>query len=283
MLQDAQPNGGAETAGSPSEREPDASSQPVASKKKARPKKTLPTERIAFPKQLDILRAHAVESNEGEKPATNIRIAAVVKMNHGTVSLANPFFVDSNLLVKSNGSHLPVREVIEYSRATQWGDEQAGHKLAPRLRDTWFGQRILRRLAFSPVMDEEDALRELAQDASAPPAYRPQVALLLSYLEIAGLIERDGTQIRRGDPASSGPQPAALEPEPTPVPEHDPLVPPNPLIAPQGEGAVTFQIGVQVDLAELRDWDAQRISSFFAGMAQVLAAKSGLEQPNREA
>jgi hypothetical protein len=282
MLQDAQPNSGDETAavGPP----PGGSSPPAPQqRKKARPKKTLPTDRIAFPKQLDILRAHAIESNEGEKAATNIKIGEFVGMSHGTVSLANPFFVDVGLLVKSNGSHLPSREVIEFSRATQWGDEQAGHKLAPRLREAWFGKSILRRLSFKPTMDEDEALRQLAQDASAPPEYRAQVALLLAFLEVAGLIERDGSQIRMTGP-SPPPEPTAPPPKTAgAAPGQDPPMQTNPLLLPQPEGGVTFQIGVQVDLAELRGWDADRIASFFAGMAQVLAAKGGLERQDEEA
>src|SRR4051812_41635485 len=114
MLQDAQPNGGEHTAAPPAS-PPEPGGSPTQ-RKKPRPKKTLPTERIAFPKQLDILRAHAVLSHDGEKAATNIAVGDFVGMSHGTVSLANPFFVDVGLLVKSNGSHLPSKEVIEFSR-----------------------------------------------------------------------------------------------------------------------------------------------------------------------
>ena len=66
--------------------------------------------------------------------------------------------------------------------------------------------------------------------------------------------------------------------EQTPPPGQDPPNPPNPLVTPQPEGAVSFQVGIQVDMQELRGWEADRIAAFFSGIAQVLAAKGGLER-----
>lgn len=278
MLQDSHTSGGAAPGSAPTSAEPAASAR-----KKARPKKTLPTDRIAFPKQLDILRAHAVLSNEGERVATNIAVGDFVKMSHSTVSLANPFFADVGLLVKSNGSYLPSREVIEFSRAHQWGDEEAAHKLAPRLRDSWFGQSILKRLSFRSTMDEDEALRQLAQEASAGPNYRAQVVLLLAFLEGGGLIERDGSQVRLADRSAASEQPTTAERLPAPGP--DPPNPPNSLVplTPQPEGGVSFQVGIHVDMEELAGWEPERIAAFFAGMAKVLAAKGGLERGDPEA
>jgi hypothetical protein len=266
--------------GEPEQTSAERPSQPR--NKKTRPKKTLPTDRIAFPKQLDILRAHAVLSNEGEKPATNMAVGDMVGMTHSTVSLANPFLADIGLLLKNNGGYLPSREAIEFSRANEWGDEQAGHKLAPRIRDAWFGKAILRSLSFSSTMEEDTALRQLAQEASATPEYRSQVALLLSYMETAGLIERDGSQVRKLD--SGRPQaPSAPTETPAPVPQT-----PERTSRPQGasggpEGGIQFQVSVNVDMAEMAGWDPERISKFFSGMAQVLAAKGEVEENSPEA
>jgi len=275
MFQEPQMPGGASTGTASPPSDPAA-----PSRKRTRPKKTLPTDRIAFLKQLDILRAHAVVSGEGERVATNIAVGDFVKMSHGTVSLANPFFADVGFLTKSNGSYLPSREVIEFSRAYQWGDEEAAHKLAPRLRDSWFGQSILKRLSFRSTMDEDETLRQLAQEASAGPEYRSQVALLLAFLEAGGLIERDGSRVCLAARSPAPEQPTTAEP--TPPPGHDPPHPPNPFVTPQPEGGVNFQVGIQVDMQELRGWEADRIAAFFSGMAQVLAAKGGLEQDTDE-
>lgn len=257
----------------------------VGARKRTRPKKALPTERIAFGKQLDILRAHAVLSHEGERPAGNVAVGEMVKMSHTTVSLANPFFADIGLLQKSNGSHLPSREVIEFSRATQWGDEQAGQKLAPIIRTSWFGKAVLRSLAFSPSMDEAAALRQLAQEASAGPEYRSQMAMLLNYMEVSGLIERDGSHLKKLDPRPSQPD-APDEPTPTPkLPDRTETTEAAETAEerPEAQGGVQFQVNVHVDMAELSTWEPARITAFFNGLAQVIAAKGALDEGGPEA
>src|SRR5437867_10717172 len=68
-----------------------------------RPSKYLPTERITFAKQLDILRAWAAASGPAGKVATNDDVAEIVRMQPSTVSLANPFLASGGLIVKTDG------------------------------------------------------------------------------------------------------------------------------------------------------------------------------------
>jgi hypothetical protein len=41
---------------------------------------------------------------------------------------------------------------------------------------------------------------------------------------------------------------------------------------------VQFHVSVKVDMAEFAGWSADRITAFFGGIAQVLAAKGTLEK-----
>jgi hypothetical protein len=278
MDQHPQPNGAPPSA--PAAESPSPSDARVAPKR--RPKKALPTDRIAFPKQLELLHAHAIQSHDGERPATNVAVAEMVGMSHSTVSLANPFFTDVGLLVKSDGRARPSREVIEYSHARRWDDEHAAHKLAPLLAETWFGKEILRSLAFSGGMEDDAAIRQLAQEADAGTTYRPQLAMLLNYLQAAGLIERDGTRVRRAEPGvSPTSEPTQLRPTPDTQPS-EPAVPSLPSVGvpaqPQPQGGVSFQVSVDVDMAEMASWEPARITAFFTGIAQVLAAKGAIEK-----
>src|SRR5262245_57681055 len=79
-----------------------------------RPNKYLPTPRITFSKQLDILRAWAAASGPTGKVATNDGVAEIVKMQPSTVSLANPFLASSGLLVKTDGGYIPCPEVMSF-------------------------------------------------------------------------------------------------------------------------------------------------------------------------
>jgi hypothetical protein len=44
------------------------------------------------------------------------------------------------------------------------------------------------------------------------------------------------------------------------------------------EGAVQFHVAIRVSMQEMSGWTPDRITAFFAGLAQVLAAKKGTEE-----
>jgi hypothetical protein len=172
--------------------------------------KVLPTPRISFAKQLDILRAYAAE---GDKPVTNDQVAALVKIAASTASLANPFFADIGLVDRIDGKYQASPAVQSFARAHRWDPENAPRELAPVLIETWFAKRLLPRLAYS-AMSEREATAELDQEAKAGPEYLPQLRVLLDFLEASGLIHRDGGRVEPGDADTHVPQMAPTEPEP---------------------------------------------------------------------
>lgn len=239
-----------------------------------RPTETLPTNRIKISKQLDILRAYAASSGPNLKPVTNEDVASIVGMNESTVSLANAFFNKMGFLEKGSGGYIPCEEVREFNRAHDWGPETAGHKLAPRIKDAWFAEAIIPKLSFSP-MSEKAVLGAFADACSAEQDYEPQLKVLLDYMEVAGIVTRDGEEVhlvKRG----SKTEPA------TPAKEHAKeragLIPPLPHTQSGAEGAVNFNVSMRVSMSEIAGWEPDRISAFFAGIAQVLAAKGGNEK-----
>lgn len=252
--------------------------QPVSPVKPAdNPTESLPTDRISFKRQLELLRAHAAASEGGTKTVKNADVAGMVKLNASTVSLANPFFEKTGLLERINGGYLPSAEVLSYLRAYEWDPETAAHKLGPVIQVAWFGTVLLKKLAFRP-MEVKEAVQELADASSSGSTKKRknQLGVLLEYLEVAGLIERDGTRIRRATirrEMSTTPSPADAKPSPSPKapPAHTAATVP-------GGGGVNFQIAVNVDMAELSGWGADRITAFFSGVAKVLSAKANLRE-----
>src|SRR5579863_8993712 len=67
----------------------------------SKPTKFLPTDRITFSRQLDILRAWAAASGPLGKAVANNDVADIVKMQASTVSLANAFFASVGLLTRT--------------------------------------------------------------------------------------------------------------------------------------------------------------------------------------
>ncbi len=269
---------------------PDEALRPVESaqrppkpgkKKGDRPTKALPTERITFDKQLNLLRAYAAVSGPGAARALIRDVAKVVRMAPTTVSLANAFFTDIGLLLKADGGFVPSPEIISFNRAYEWNPDSAGHKLAPVIRRAWFSQFLMPRLRYGTIT-ESVAVRDLADAASAGPSYEAQLRILIDYMAVAGVIARDGELIRLG-PQAPGAEQATELAAPQGDEEHESQKAKSfnrffaITTAKPAEGVVQFHVSVKVDMAEFAGWPAERISAFFNGIAQVLAAKSALE------
>jgi hypothetical protein len=246
-----------------------------------RPTRTLPTERVQFQKQLNVIRAYAAVSGPTGKAVGLTEVANVTKLNASTVSLCNAFFADVGFIEKNAaGSYVPSSEVMSFLRAYQWNPDTAALKLAPLLRRTWFAQALMPKLAMGSV-EEAEAIRDLADESSAGPKYRPQLELLIDYLEASGVVRRDGGLLREGSRTESldeaRNETATTASNMSPEPKETRAAAISTAFAQPTEGVVQFHVSVRVDMAEFANWKADRIASFFGGIAQVLAAKGQLE------
>jgi hypothetical protein len=248
---------------------------------KSRLTKKLPTFRVGFQKQMDALRAYAMLSENGTKPVHYTRVAEIIKVHEANVSSMNPFFLDVGLIIKTPNGYLPSANVLDYNRAYLWNQETAAAQLRSVIGDSWFGIEIGQRLAFRP-MSEENALEVLAAKCNAGPEAKPQLRLLLDFCQAAGIIDRANGQLTLGA-VSGAPdlEPRLDDTSPIRASERLPEASQQPApfrsapsTATQKEGAISLDISIQVDLSEMRDWSPERITSFFSGIAQILAAKN---------
>ena len=129
---------------------------------------------------------------------------------------------------------------------------------------------------------EEEVISELGGHANAGTEYRAQLKTLIDYLEAANLVRRDNGSVRL---VSAGAAPAAAQAsEPakrdasTETSENRDTRTLATSFAQATQGIINFHVDVRVDMAEFSDWSAERISAFFGGVAQILAAKSALEK-----
>jgi hypothetical protein len=257
----------------------DTPSEPEPQKGRTRPGKVLPTNRIAFSKQLDILRAYAnaAQASSG-RGVTNPLLAQALDMHPSTVSLANPFFLDIGLLKKGEGGgNVASEEVIKFNRTYEWNPDRAGLELAPILAASWFWQSLLPILQMRSIT-ERDAVERLAHAASVGREYESQLRVLLEYVVVSGLAMRDGNMLKVNKPersvASAPPAPSDLSQPQAPTVTTTTVAP----VAGMPGGAVRFHVEVNVDMKELAGWPADRITAFFSGIAQVLAAKGAAER-----
>jgi hypothetical protein len=245
---------------------------------RSKPTKTLPTERIAFPKQLEILRAYAAASGTTAKSVTNKEVADITRMAETTVSIGNAFFCSIGLLTRTDGGFLPSPDVVNFGRAHEWKPDSASRELAKPIRASWFAEVLIPKLSFAPL-EEDEALTRLAQASAAGPEYRNHLRVCLEYMEAAGIIAREGSLLRLIKSQETEPERAA---EVAPVTESTPGQPRAGTVttsfAQDGAQLVNFSVSIQVAADEMRHWTPDRISALFAGIAQVITAKSGLEK-----
>ena len=239
--------------------------------------KILPSNRIAVAKQIEILRAYAAAFVSTNIPVTNAEVASIVKMAANTVSIGNAFFTNTGLLDRNNGGYIPAAETIQFYRAYEWSPETAPHKLAPLIGRTWFSKALLAKLRFRQ-MDEEEAISELAQAAEVGPDYKVNLRMLLEYMEVTDIIVRDNGIIRLSPPSPNSESEVHPVSGTVPVESDKPNQPMRNLeqvtetVKP---GGISFTVHCNVDMKEINTWSADRITAFFAGVAQVLAAKAG--------
>lgn len=248
---------------------------------KSKPSRTLPTIRLTVAKQLDILRAYAAASAKGTRAATINEAAEIVRMAPTTVSMANAFFASIGLLKRSDkGAYIPCVEVVQFLAQYEWDRKTAGYKLAPKLRESWFAEALLPRISFEPI-DEKDAVNLLAEAANAGPEYEKELRIIIDFLVAGGILQKDGTQVKKLGKSVSPDSPVTL-----PGAEGDKSTDAGgravqvstSYSAQSPAGGVDFNITVHVDMKEFGTWQPDRISSFFGGIAQVLAAKANVEK-----
>lgn len=235
---------------------------------RSRPTKALPTDRVVLAKQLNILRAYATKSGEDRVPVTGKDVAGIVGMNASTISLCNPFFLENEFLDKGKGGFLPAQEVREFTAMFRFDEDKAARKLAPLIKRSWFGFVVLPLVSIHPKPVYE-LVGELATKAGADTSHKPKLEMLIDMLIICDLVQRDGDNIAQ---AASLPGEQLAPPLPSPPMSTGPPILPK---GPSVENGITFSFSMKVDMAEIGNWERDRISAFFDGLSKIAAAKSG--------
>jgi hypothetical protein len=254
-----------------------------------KPVKVLPTDRLAFAKQIDLLRAYAVGSGAAGKIVTLADLANLTQFPSTSVGLNNTFFSDVGAITKVGNGYTAAAEVLSYNRQLEFDSATAGHKLAPLFLRAWFAERLVPLLRMRQSLSERECISQLADAAAAGAKYTPQLRALLEYLQLSGLIMREGGVVQLGPTARETPAaddggrrelaPVGTPPEsaqPTVRTERSGAVNTSYTSAPAGN--VAFHVDVNVNMQEMATWKPELVLAFFDGIARVIAAKAKVEQ-----
>lgn len=185
---------------------------------RAKPLKPLPTARLAFEKQLSILRAYAAASTNERNAVSNSEVGKIAEIDPNSVSLCNPFFRDVQLIIKDGYNHRPSDAVMDYFQAWKWNEDTAALKLKPALETSWFAVALSPRLDFRS-MTKTEAMQVLAEEIKAPKEFEGNLSVLLDFLKVAGIVTLENGSISIAEKGAN-----VLPITPTPVN----AIPPNP-------------------------------------------------------
>ena len=163
--------------------------------KKSRLSRTIPTDRLTFQKQCEILRAYPAAFEKVGGPVSIEDITEFVKMAPSTISQSNSFFTDIGVVQKEGRKFNPSAELIAMHRLYGIHQAKAWAKLAPLFERAWFGQILIPKLRYQP-MTAEDMVHDLADAATAEPDHLGQLGLIIEYLLLVGLVHRDGGVVK---------------------------------------------------------------------------------------
>jgi hypothetical protein len=201
-----------------------ASETPLQSDQKTKREKStltkvLPTDRIAFDKQVKILQAFAAcyESNAAKPVSSKLAGETVTpKFSESTLLVAVPFFADIGLLTRIGGDFVPCPELVAYNQAVSLSASEAKRKLRPVFEKTWFCRLLVPRVQLNPLAVKE-CVGILAVEATAGADHIGRVEPLINFLELSGIVSITGTMVSFVPPngVASTPETKLLSQEPT--------------------------------------------------------------------
>lgn len=168
--------------------------QPDPKNSERKPTKKLPYRKFSSANQFKLLQAIGTLSNTELKPLMVKDIAEVAEAHPNTVSACNPFFIDIGLLTKTGHQFSPDISVVHYADRLKWEDPDAGRKFAGLMDVTWFATCLRPRMQMKALTNKE-AVAFLSDASGASPKYKAQLLMLIDFLELAGLVERNGEML----------------------------------------------------------------------------------------
>lgn len=166
------------------------------SRKRARLTKTLPTDRIPYARQLEIISAIPVAHEKAGAPITYSDVGAILGLADATLLQMAAFLADVGIVSKTDdGKFTPSNDLLDYYRVHKFSPEKAWVKLAPLFERSWFGREIIPRLKLR-TLSESEALLCLAEVSGAEKDHEDQLKVGLEYLRKVGLIVKEGSQFK---------------------------------------------------------------------------------------
>jgi hypothetical protein len=161
---------------------------------KPRSEHPLPSDRLTFDKQRDVLLAIAQMGGSVKRAVTAEECSAAVGLKGGTGGLSNRFFCDAGWVdFAGRGNYAPSDALVEYYRQTSidpTSEMTAREHLRATMKSAWFWG-VLEPLLGPGGLRRNLAVMQLSK-AAGTTDHTPQLHLILEWVEWVGLVRREG-------------------------------------------------------------------------------------------
>ena len=260
--------------------------RPSRSPQRSRPNRGLPTDRLRFDVQLNILQTMGRLSGSNKRPVDSDMVAQATRLSTATAGLCNRFFTESGWIEQvSKGKYVAADALLEYLRRDGVGASDATVPLADALRGSWVWEEI------GPFVTDGgapvgDVIVTLSRAAGAESGHVPQLENLLEWLDFVGLIIREGERVlpvratsapppTPETPANPTEQQSSAAPDEKPAGEREPARPsvqePTKNRDQQAEFVLTFNVSVNMTASDLARLSPDQIRALYEAVGTVAA------------
>jgi len=280
------------------ETEPDTAKR--ARKQRSRPSKSLPSDRMKFEVQLRVLQTFGRLSTGGRVISPeSLSDALNNEVSKYTAPLSHGFFVESGWVNKvGRGDYAATDALTAYARRNGAGADDAIAPLRVTALRSWYWRTIepLLQHGGAPI---SEVMVALMHEATVGEAHKPQIRMLLQWLQFLGLIAIRGDKVQSASPTAeqqpqnepseeteaepesesedgSNPAPvvaATPGPPAVPVVEHPRAEVPRPTTSQAGapRPMLTFDFSCAVTAEDLARLNADQIRALFEAVGTVAA------------
>jgi len=243
---------------------------------------SLPTNKVAYEKQKVAIKGFA-KAGTGGKVATNKAVSEMLGIHDTAVRPAADFFASIGLLKEASGGYTIAKELNEYYIAEDLGEANAFYRLAPVFEKTWFAKSVLPKIQLRSISEQEAITAVGITSSYTGKEYIGRLKMLLLYMRDVGLIEIDGGRISLKSQSNKPEEdemehPKVLTVTESNVAKSQPIITQTPRNSYDNFTGIQLDFSIKVESSEISKWSPERITAFFSGLAQVMAAKATLDQ-----
>lgn len=155
-----------------------------------RPTLPLPSARMKFEKELEMLRAYVSQSKSGTNPVDFKEVAKLIDIDDTAISSSKKFWEEIGALIRvSQGKHKPSTSIIRWANKVDFDPNEANAILHTVFDGAWFGAKIREALEVNRQLDKERLTVVVANIAGGEKnATGPRVRLLMEMLLKTGYL-----------------------------------------------------------------------------------------------